>query len=59
MRFHDVLRARAHGVALVLPGHHATERPGVEEMAAVLGQHWQDVTVWASRTEADPLTSLP
>ena len=33
MRFHDYLAARAAGLALVLPGHYATERGGVEDLA--------------------------
>jgi hypothetical protein len=33
VRFHDFLPARAQGLALVLPGHYATERCGAEELA--------------------------
>lgn len=58
MRFHDILRAQAHNLGLILPGHYATERPGMEELASVLGQQWKDVTVWASRSERDPLSAL-
>jgi dinuclear metal center YbgI/SA1388 family protein len=56
MRFHDYLAAQAQGLALVLPGHYATERFGVEELAARLQEQWKDVEVWASRREADPVT---
>ena len=55
MRFHDVLRAQSQDVAVLLPGHYASERPGVEELAALLQQQWKDVTVWASRRETEPL----
>jgi dinuclear metal center YbgI/SA1388 family protein len=55
MRFHDYLAARAHGVALLLPGHYATERLGVEELAARLQQRWPALQVWASRREGDPV----
>ncbi|HMC88114.1 MAG TPA: Nif3-like dinuclear metal center hexameric protein [Gemmataceae bacterium] len=55
LRFHDYLAARAEGLALLLPGHYATERPGVEELAARLQAKWPDLQVWASRQEADPL----
>jgi dinuclear metal center YbgI/SA1388 family protein len=55
LRFHDYLSARAQGLALVLPGHYATERPGVEELAVKLQQQWPDVRVWASREEHDPV----
>jgi putative NIF3 family GTP cyclohydrolase 1 type 2 len=56
MRFHDYLAAQAQGLALVLPGHYATERFGVEELAARLREQWKDVEVWASRRERDPVT---
>ncbi len=55
LRFHDYLAAQAQGLALVLPGHYATERCGVEELAGALGQKWADLEVWASRRERDPV----
>jgi dinuclear metal center YbgI/SA1388 family protein len=55
MRFHDYLDARARGVALLLPGHYATERFGVEELAERIGRECPDVTAWASRSESDPV----
>ncbi len=58
MRFHDYLAARAQELALVLPGHYATERFGVEELAARLAERWKDVEAWASRRERDPVMSL-
>jgi len=57
-RFHDCLAAEALGVALVLPGHYVTERPGVEDLAARLALQFPDAHVWASRREADPLRTL-
>ena len=56
VRFHDYLAAQAQNIALVLPGHYATERFGVEELAERLQQQWKDVEVWASRAERDPVT---
>ncbi len=56
LRFHDYLAAQAEGLALVLPGHYATERIGVEALAARLQNEWRDVQVWASRKEKDPVT---
>jgi dinuclear metal center YbgI/SA1388 family protein len=56
--FHDCLEAEARGLALVLPGHHATERCGVEDLARRLQERWPDVQVWASRRERDPLRWL-
>ncbi|HEX3147170.1 MAG TPA: Nif3-like dinuclear metal center hexameric protein [Gemmataceae bacterium] len=58
MRFHDYLNAESQGIALVLPGHYATERPAVEELAIKLQTEFADATVWASRTEADPVEWL-
>jgi dinuclear metal center YbgI/SA1388 family protein len=55
LRFHDYLAARAQGLALVLPGHHATERCGVEDLARRLREQWPEVEVWASEKEADPV----
>jgi putative NIF3 family GTP cyclohydrolase 1 type 2 len=56
MRFHDHLAARAKGIALLLPGHHATERPGVDDLARRLKSQWPDLDVWASDKEVDPVT---
>ena len=55
MRFHDCLTAEAAGVGVLLPGHHATERPGVEDLAARLVREFPSTTVWASRRETDPV----
>jgi putative NIF3 family GTP cyclohydrolase 1 type 2 len=54
-RFHDYLAAQAHGLALILPGHYASERCGIEELAARLQQRWPDLEIWASRRERDPV----
>jgi dinuclear metal center YbgI/SA1388 family protein len=53
-RFHDYLAARAQGLGLLLPGHYATERVGVEELAARIHEAFPDLGVWASRREQDP-----
>lgn len=58
MRFHDYLAARSRGVSLILPGHYATERPAVEELAARLQNHFPEVRVWASRREMDPVVCI-
>lgn len=54
-RFHTCLEAEAAGVALLLAGHYATERFGVERLAEVLASHFAEIAVWASRRERDPL----
>jgi putative NIF3 family GTP cyclohydrolase 1 type 2 len=56
--FHTCLEAEATGVALLLPGHYASERFAVEVLADVLAKQFADVEVWASRDEADPLQWL-
>jgi dinuclear metal center YbgI/SA1388 family protein len=57
-RFHDYLAARAEGLSLLLPGHYATERFGVEELAGRLQQQWPELQVWASRREQDPVDAV-
>jgi dinuclear metal center YbgI/SA1388 family protein len=54
-RFHACLEARSLGIALVMAGHYATERPGVEELAAILEQEFPTVQCVASRVEHDPV----
>jgi dinuclear metal center YbgI/SA1388 family protein len=54
MRFHDYLAARAEGLSLLLPGHYATERLGVEHLAARIQAKWPAIHSWASRKETDP-----
>jgi dinuclear metal center YbgI/SA1388 family protein len=54
-RFHDYLAAEASGLALLLPGHYATERFGIEELADRLHQQFPDLQVWASKSETDPV----
>ncbi len=58
VRFHDALTARGANVALVLPGHYATERPAVEDLAAQLAANFSGVTAWVSRDERDPLATI-
>jgi dinuclear metal center YbgI/SA1388 family protein len=57
-RFHDCLAAQANNIALILPGHYATERCGVEELATRLQGQFERLRVWASRREREPLWSV-
>lgn len=57
-RFHRALEAETLGIGLVVAGHHATERPGVEDLAARLAAEFPGMRVWASRSEHDPLRVL-
>ncbi|MFG0335729.1 MAG: Nif3-like dinuclear metal center hexameric protein [Maioricimonas sp. JB049] len=54
-RFHACLEARDLEIALVLPGHYASERPAVESLATRIGQQFADLEVWPSRVETDPV----
>lgn len=54
-RFHACLQARESGVALILVGHYASERPAMKRLAECLAKQFERVTVWASRREADPI----
>jgi dinuclear metal center YbgI/SA1388 family protein len=56
LRFHDYLAAQSQGLALVLPGHYATERFGVEELAERLQRQWPDLKVWPAQRERDPVS---
>ena len=54
-RFHGLLEARASGIAMVLLGHFASERPAMEHMASVMAAEFPGITVEASKSESDPL----
>lgn len=53
--FHTCLEAEALGIALILPGHYASERFSLEQLATVLAGDFPDLKVWASADEEDPL----
>ena len=55
IRFHDVLFAKAHQVAVISAGHYATERFAMEHLAKMIQGIWTDITVWASQKESNPL----
>lgn len=54
-RFHTCLEAEATGIGLLVPGHFASERFGVECLAEVLARQFPELEVWASRQERDPV----
>jgi dinuclear metal center YbgI/SA1388 family protein len=54
-RLHTCYDAAARGIALLLTGHFASERFGVERLAEVLTSEFPEIVVWASRDESDPL----
>ena len=53
--FHTCLEAEARGIALFLPGHFASERFALVELAAVLNKQFDSLEIWASEREKDPL----
>jgi len=57
-RLHTCYEAEARGIALLLAGHYASERFGVEKLAEILGGQFPSLATWASRDERDPLTWL-
>ena len=58
-RFHRGLEAEALGIALIIAGHHATERLGVEDLARRIAAAFPELTVWPSRSERDPFRLVP
>ncbi len=54
-RLHSCYEAEARGIALLLAGHYASERFGVEKLALVLAVEFPALTIWASRDERDPI----
>ena len=57
-RLHTCYEAEARGIALILTGHYASERFGVERLAEVLAQQFPQLRIWASRDERDPLVCM-
>jgi dinuclear metal center YbgI/SA1388 family protein len=57
-RLHTCYEAESRGIALLLAGHYASERFGVERLATVISEHFPQLSIWPSRREADPLLWL-
>ena len=53
--FHTCLEAEALEIALLLPGHYASERFAVECLADEIAAAFANLKVWPSENEADPL----
>ncbi|MDX1948207.1 MAG: Nif3-like dinuclear metal center hexameric protein [Pirellulaceae bacterium] len=54
-RLHTCYEAEARGISLLLAGHFASERFGVEQLAAIIAQRFPALSIWPSRDETDPL----
>ena len=57
-RYHTYLEAEAYDIGLILPGHYASERFGMECLADVLTAEFLHLEVWASRSEYDPVKTI-
>jgi putative NIF3 family GTP cyclohydrolase 1 type 2 len=57
-RLHTCYEAETRGIALLLAGHYASERFGVEKLAEILAAQFPTLAIWASRDERDPLKWL-
>ncbi len=55
-RFHACLEARALGIAMILLGHYASERPALEMLADRLKHQFPPLSAWASEKESDPIS---
>jgi dinuclear metal center YbgI/SA1388 family protein len=54
-RFHACLEARERGLALILIGHFASERPAMRRLAEQIRRRFPALDVWASMVETDPI----
>lgn len=52
-RFHRGIEAESLGIGLLVAGHYATERPGVELLAEQINRAFPGLLVWPSRLERD------
>jgi putative NIF3 family GTP cyclohydrolase 1 type 2 len=57
-RLHTCYEAEARGIALLLAGHYASERFGVESLAQIIAAQFPAIAVWPSQGERDPLVWL-
>jgi len=56
--YHTYLEAEAHGMGLIMPGHYASERFGMECLADILIGEFGDLEIWPSRSEYDPVRTV-
>lgn len=57
-RLHTAYDAESRGIAMLLVGHYASERFGVEGLAEAIARQFAGLKVWPSRDERDPLVWL-
>ncbi|MCI0361784.1 MAG: Nif3-like dinuclear metal center hexameric protein, partial [Planctomycetaceae bacterium] len=56
-RLHTCYAAEARGIALLLAGHYASERFGVEKLVEILAAQFPALAIWPSRDERDPIVT--
>lgn len=56
--FHDCLKAKSHGIALLLVGHYTSERFAIEQLATQLANELPSLQVLASKAETDPIGTI-
>lgn len=54
-RFHACLEAESANLAMILPGHYATERPAMLQLAQFLTSRFTELAAQASDSESDPV----
>ena len=57
-RFHACLEARDLGLGMLLPGHYATERFSMENLAKRLSEQFPGLIFYASEKERDPVQTI-
>jgi dinuclear metal center YbgI/SA1388 family protein len=57
-KLHTCLEAEALGIGMILAGHFASERFGVDRLAELIAAQFRDLTVWPCRGECDPIRSM-
>lgn len=54
-RFHTFLNATQQGLAIIAPGHYATERFAMEVLALRIAEVFPELDVWSATSETDPV----
>lgn len=54
-KYHTYLEAQFHGIGLIVAGHYASERFAMERMAELIQAKFEEIHVWVSKREADPI----
>lgn len=57
--FHNCLEAESCGIGLGLLGHYWSERFAMERLAERLSMELENLTIWPSRSEHDPIRAIP